>query len=49
MTEAEITDLETRLAAMSDAEVADFYNGLEVDDPRVDIVAGEMERRHIDN
>ncbi len=48
MTEADITALEQQLSAMTEQEVAHFYSGLEVDDPRVDIVAGELERRNID-
>lgn len=48
MTEPETTALEAQLSDMTDQEVARFYNTLEVDDPRVDIVAGEMERRNID-
>ena len=48
MTEADLTALEAQLAAMTEQEVVRFYNGLEVDDPRVDVVAGEMKRRNID-
>jgi hypothetical protein len=40
--------LEAQLEAMSDDEVVRFYQTLEVDDPRVDVVAGEMERRNVD-
>ena len=49
MTKAETTALETRLAAMSDTEVAAFYQSLEVDDPQVDVVAGAMELRNLDD
>lgn len=49
MTESETTALEAELAAMDDDAVTRFYNSLEVDDPRVSIVAGEMERRNLDD
>lgn len=48
MTKAEITALESELAGMDDRAVTRFYNTLDVEDPRCDIVAGEMERRDID-
>lgn len=48
MTESDIEALEAMLADMSDQDVARFYNSLECEDPRCDIVAGECERRHID-
>ncbi|MBI0474204.1 hypothetical protein D9601_02340 [Sphingomonas sp. MA1305] len=40
--------LEQDLCSMPDQAVAAFYQTLEVDDPRVDVVAGELERRNID-
>lgn len=48
MTPADLDTLEAQLSAMDDQEAVRFYNQLEVDDPRVDVVAGELERRHID-
>ncbi len=48
MTEAETAALEEQLAAMTEQEVVRFYNSLDVDDPRVDVTAGELERRNID-
>ena len=49
MTEQQISDLEAKLADMSGQEVVRYYQSLEVDDPQVDIVAGEMERRNLDD
>lgn len=49
MTDQQISDLEAKLADMSGQEVVRYYQSLEVDDPQVDIVAGEMERRGIDD
>lgn len=48
MTPTQTTALEADLAAMDDAALVRFYQSLEVDDRRVDVVAGEMERRNID-
>lgn len=48
MTPEQTEALEAQLADMTPTEVVSFYNSLEVDDPRVDVVAGEMERRNID-
>ncbi len=48
MTEAETSALESELAAMDDQALVAFFQSLEVDDPRLDIVCGEMERRDVD-
>lgn len=40
---------EVALDSLTDDEVVRFYNFLEVDDPRCDVTAGEMERRNIDH
>lgn len=48
MTEPEITALEAQLSDMSDQEVLAFYQSLEVEDERVDVTAGEIERRNLD-
>jgi hypothetical protein len=49
MTEADTTALEQQLSAMTEQEVARAYNKAEVGSPEADVIAGEMERRHIDN
>ncbi len=48
MNDHDTTAMEQQLSAMTEQEVAHLYSALEVDDPRVDIVAGELERRKID-
>lgn len=48
MTDDQASELKTELAAMDDRALVRFYEALEVDDPRVDVVAGEMERRGVD-
>lgn len=48
MTEQQTIDLESQLSAMTEQEVVRFYQSLEVDDPRLDVTAGELERRNID-
>jgi hypothetical protein len=48
MTSEQITELEAKLTGMSAREAVWFYNTLAVDDPRVDIVAAEIERRDFD-
>jgi hypothetical protein len=47
MTEADRVALETRLAAMTEQEVARAYNAAAVESEEADIIAGEMERRDI--
>jgi len=48
MTDSEITDFQATLANMSDQEVLTFYQSLDVEDERVDVTAGEIERRNLD-
>ena len=49
MTEADRLELEARLAAMTEQDVARAYNAAEVESEEADIIAGEMERRDIDD
>lgn len=44
----DLTTLETRLRTLSADDLRREYLALEVDDPRADIYAGELERRNID-
>lgn len=48
MTQSELTALEAQLAVMDDKAVVAFFQSLEVDDERVDLVDGEIERRGLD-
>lgn len=49
MTLIEKTDFEAKIATMSDAEIVRAYNASEVETEEADLLAGEMERRNLDD